>query len=98
MVRYTLFSTQFRSNFKTRKNSRPRTNDETILADKTDWVGTPNGRTSFYFNITSDISSAAIAANSVHKDYLRVTPLTTDTTPLNYSTMFIDKTINNSLN
>ena len=35
---------------------------------------------------------------SVHRDYLRVTPLTTDTTPLNYNAIFNDRTSNNSLN
>ena len=50
-----------------------------------------------FFNISNDISSAAIATVSEHKDSLRVIPLTTDNTPLNYNKTFNDRTSNNSL-
>ena len=35
---------------------------------------------------------------SVHKNYLKKIPLTTDTPPLNYNTVFKNRTSNNSLN
>ena len=50
-----------------------------------------------FFNISNDISSAAIATVSEHKDSLRVIPLTTDNTPFNYYTTINDRTSNNSL-
>ena len=51
-----------------------------------------------FLNNPNDISSTANATVSVHKDYLKVTPLTTDTTPSNYNTLFNDRASNNSLN
>ena len=51
-----------------------------------------------FFNIPNYISSAAVGTVSVHKDYVRVTSLTTDTTSLNYNTKFHDRTSNNSSN
>ena len=42
----------------------------------------------FIFNILNDIFSAAIATISINRGYLGVTPLTTDTAPLNYDTIF----------
>ena len=41
--------------------------------------------------------SAAITTVSLHKDYVRFTPLTSDASPRNYKTMFNDRT-GNSLN
>ena len=38
------------------------------------------GTQTLFFNISNDISSAAIASNSVQRDYLGLTTLTTDTT------------------
>ena len=49
--------------------------------------GTRNGLM-FFFHIPNDISNAAITTNSIYRDYLRLTPLTTDTTLSNYSTIF----------
>ena len=48
-------------------------------------------------NFPADISSQAINTISFHKDYVKVTPLTIDATPLNYNT-FLPDTRNNSLN
>ena len=41
-------------------------------------------------------TSAAIAIISVYRDYLRVTPLRTDTTLLNYNTILNERSSNNS--
>ena len=49
-------------------------------------------------NIPTDISSQAISTISIHKDYVRVYPLTIDATPLNYKSFFPERTGNNSLN
>ena len=43
------------------------------------------------------MSSAAIATTSIHKDYLGVTPVKTDTTPLLFNAIFNDKTSNNNI-
>ena len=50
-----------------------------------------------FFKISDFISSTTIDSFFVHKDYLRIPPLTTDTTLLNYNTIFTDRTSNNSL-
>ena len=64
-----------------RKNFRPQTSDdETVLDDQTDYVWNPKWSHPLFINLTIDISSAAINSNFVHKDYLRITPLTIDAT------------------
>ena len=50
-----------------------------------------------FINLTTVISSAAITTVSVHKDYVRVIPLSNDAAPLNYNTIFTDRTGNISL-
>ena len=50
-----------------------------------------------FFKITTDISSAAITANSVNREYIELTPPTIDRTPLNYNARFTDRTGNNNL-
>ena len=90
-----LISLQFRFHFTSQKNFRPKTSDdETIIADKT-WD--PKWDLKLIFSIPNDISSTAIATISVQKDYLRVTLFTTDTTILNYTTVFKDRTSNSCL-
>ena len=49
-------------------------------------------------NIPIDISSQAINTISIHKDYVKVIPLTIDGTPLNYISLLPDRKGNNSLN
>ena len=51
-----------------------------------------------FFNIPICFSSAAVATISVHKNFLKVTPLKYDTTSLSYNTMFKDETFKDSLN
>ena len=100
MVHNRLFCTQFRFNLNSKKkfsttNIRQK---KTFLADQTVYVWDPEWSHIMFFNFPNDISSCAIDNVSVHTDYLRVTQLTTDTTPLNYNTKFNDRTSNNSLN
>ena len=49
-------------------------------------------------NIPIDISSQAISTISIHKDYVKVIPLTIDATPLNYNSFLPNRRQNNSLN
>ena len=72
--------------------------DETILPDQLDYVWEPEWSHLLFIYITTNTANAAIATVSVHKIYLTVTPLTINATPLNYDTMFKDRTGNNSLN
>ena len=51
----------------------------------------------YFFNNPNDISNAAITFVSVHRKNLGNTPLTTDTTNLNYNAILNDKTSNNCL-
>ena len=49
-------------------------------------------------NIPTDISSQAISTISINKDYVKVYPLSTDATPLNFNSFLPDRIGNNSLN
>ena len=51
-----------------RKSFRPQNDDETILADKTDFVWETDWSHVLFFNIPIDVSSATIATISVHRD------------------------------
>ena len=51
-----------------------------------------------FLNKPTDISSQAISTISVYKDYVKVYPLTIDTTPLNYNSFLPDRIGKNSLN
>ena len=51
-----------------------------------------------FLNIPMEISSQAISKISIHKDYVKVFPLTIDATPLNYNSFLPDRRQNNSLN
>ena len=53
---------------------------------------------SLFINIPTDISSQAIDTFSINKAYVKIYPLTTDATPLNYNSFLPDRTGNNSLN
>ena len=72
--------------------------DETILAEQTDYVWDPEWSHESFFDITTDISSQAISTNSINKDYVKVYSLTIDATPLNYNSFFPERAGNNSLN
>ena len=68
-----------------------------FLADQTDYDWDPEWSQPYFNIITNGFLSAAITTVSVHKYSVRVTPLAIDATPLNYNTMFNDRT-GNSLN
>ena len=81
------------------KNFRPQnTDDETVLAEQSDYVWDPEWSHESFINIPTDISSQTIGTISIHKDYVRVYSLTIDATPLNYKSVFPERTENNSLN
>ena len=81
-----------------RKTFRPQsTNDDTVIAEQSDFFWDPEWSHQAFVNIPADISSQAISTISFHKDYVKVTPLTIDATPLNYNA-FLPDTRNNSLN
>ena len=81
-----------------RKNLRPQsTNDDTVIAEQSDYVCDPEWSHPAFLNFPADISSQAISTISFHKDYVKAIPLTIDATPLNYNTSLPD-TRNNSLN
>ena len=82
-----------------RKNFKPqRTNDETVLAEKSDYLWDPQWSHPSFLNIPIDISSQAISTITIHKLYIKVIPLTIDATLLNYNSFLPDRRQNNSLN
>ena len=79
-----------------RKNFRPQsTNDDTVIAEQSDYVWDLEWSHPAFINIPQDISSQAISTISFHRDYVKVIPLTIDATPLNYN-KFLPDTRNNS--
>ena len=72
--------------------------DDTVLAKQSDYVWDPEWSHPLFFNIPTDISSQEISTISINKHYMRVYPLTTDATPLNYNSFLPDRTGKNSLN
>ena len=96
-IRYFVHNLDFSST--SRKNFRPQTSDdETVLADQTDYAWDTEWSHPLFIIITTDISRAATTTVSLHKTYVRVTPLTIDATPLSNNTKFNDRTGNKSLN
>ena len=86
-------------NEQVRKNFRPQsTDDETVVAEQSDYVWDPEWSYELFINILTDISSQAISTVSINKNYVRVHPLTVDATPLNYNSLFPERTRNNRLN
>ena len=67
-----------------RESLRPQnTDDETVLAEQSDYAWDPECSHESFINIPTDISSQAISTISIHKDYVRVYPLTIDAKSLN---------------
>ena len=82
-----------------RNDFRPQsTDDETVLAEQSDYVWELEWSYESFINIPTDISSQAISTISINIDYIKVYPLTVDATPLNYNSFFHERTGNNSLN
>ena len=71
--------------------------DETILADEAFHVWDPEWSHPSFIKIPTDISSQAITTVSINRDYDRITPITSDATPLSYNSKFTDRAGNNSL-
>ena len=71
--------------------------DDTVLAEHSDYVWDPEWSHPLFLDIPIDISSQASSTISINKDYIKVSPLTTDVTPLNYNSFLPDRTGNNSL-
>ena len=81
-----------------KKTFRPHsTNDDTVTAGQSDYDWDPEWSHPLFLHFPVDISSQAISTISIHKDYVKVFPLTIDATPLNYNS-FLPGTQNNSLN
>ena len=82
-----------------RTNFRPQdTDDETVLAEQTEYVWYPEWSHTLFVNIPTDISSQAINLFSIHKNYIKIYPIAVDATPLNYNSFFPDRAGNNSPN
>ena len=82
-----------------RKNFRPQsTDDETVLGEQSDYAWDPEWSFKLFINIPTDKSSQAISTISFNKNYVRVYPLTIDTTPSNYNSYFPERKGNNCLN
>ena len=80
-----------------RKTFRPQsTNDETVIAEQSDYVWDPEWSHPAFSIFPVDISSQAIGTISSHQDYVKIILLTIDATPLNYNT-YLPDTQNNSL-
>ena len=81
-----------------RKSFKPQnSDDETILADETYYVWDPEWSHPSFIDIPIDISSQAITTVSIKRNYIRITPLTIDATPINYISLFTDREENISL-
>ena len=71
-----------------RKNFRPQsTNDDTVIAEQSDYVWDPEWSHPLFLNIPIDISSQAISTITIHKDYIKLIPLKIDATLLNYNSV-----------
>ena len=68
------------------------------MAEQTDYVWDPEWSHASFIKIPTDISRQAISTIFIHKDYVKVYPLTIDATPLNYNSFFPERAGNISLN
>ena len=67
---------QARKNFRLQNSA-----DGTVLAEQSDYVWDPEWSHPLFFDIPKDISSQEISTIPINKDYNKVYPLTTDSTP-----------------
>ena len=67
------------------------------MANEIDYVWEPEWSHPLINNIPTDKLSQANTTVSIIRDYIRITPLTIDATPLNYNSLFTDRTRKNSL-
>ena len=71
--------------------------DDTIIAEQSDYVWDPEWSYPLLLNIPTDISCQAIGTISIDKNHIKVFPLTTDATILNYNSFLTNRTGNSSL-
>ena len=82
-----------------RKNFLPQNSDnQTVIADELNNVFDPDWSHPSFIKITTDMSSQATTIISNNKDHVRITLHAIDAKPLNYNTIFTDRTGNKSLN
>ena len=86
-------TSQPRKNFRLQNSTH-----DTIKAEQSDYVWDPEWSHPLFLNIPTDISSQAIGTISIDKNHIKVFPLTTDATPLNYNSFLPDRKGNNSFN
>ena len=73
---------------------RPQSNnDDTVIAEQSDYVWDPDWSHPLFLDIPVDISSQAIDTISLHPDYVKIKSLTTIATPLNYNSFLTDTQI-----
>ena len=81
-----------------RRLFRPQNNtDETVIREQSDYVWDPEWTHPVFINFPTSISSQTIDTISIHRDYIKIIPLTIDATPLNYNS-FLPNTQDNTLN
>ena len=68
------------------------------MADETYYVWDSEWSHPSFISLPTDTSTQAITTISINKDYVRITPLTIDATPINYNSIFNDREGNNSSN
>ena len=68
--------------------------DDTIIADQSSYVWDPEWFYPLFLNIPTDISSQAIGTIAIDKNHIKVFPLTTDATTLNYNSILPNRTGN----
>ena len=66
--------------------------DVTIIAEQSDYLWDPEWSYPLLLNIPTDISSQAIGTISIDKNHIKVFPLTTDATILNYNSFLPNRT------
>ena len=74
------------------------TNDDTAIAEQSGYIWDPDWSHPLFLNIPIGISSQAISTIFIHKDYVKVFPLTIDATTLNYNSFEPERRQNISLN
>ena len=81
-----------------RRHFRPQNNtEETVIQEQSDYVWDPDWTHPLFINFPTSILSQTIDTISIHRDYIKIIPLTIDATPLNYNS-FLPDTQDNTFN
>ena len=67
-----------------------------VIAEQSDFIWDPDWSHPLFLNIPIDIPSQAISTGSIHKDHMKLFPLTIDATPLSYNSFLSNRRQNNS--